>query len=241
MSQLQVIQNQEKSLLTESDVDILRKSKFKGFTDDEIAYASRFSSLVGLNPLLNQIHFVKRGGAVTAQVAIDGLRLTAQRAGGYAGSDEPLFEFPATDKEQKIPRKAVVTVYRLVEGVRCGFTGIATWDEYYSPVGGMWNKMPKTMLSKCAEAQALRKAFPAELASLYVEEEMHQADRPQKAQKIQEEIIGPKPIEAESRPVEQSPENGKPVCQNCGSDKLMVSKYHQGTHYCRDCKGTQAV
>ncbi len=126
----------------------------------------------GLDPFAKQIYFIQRGGKWSWQTSIDGYRLIADRTGDYAGSDDPIFV-----EENSKPVAATVTVYKMVGGQRCPFSATARWSEYYpgEKSGQMWHKMPYLMLGKCAEALALRKAFPAELSGLYTREEMDQA------------------------------------------------------------------
>jgi hypothetical protein len=75
--------------------------------------------------------------------------------------------------------KCKVIVYRLINNIRCAFVAVAFFKEYYpnNPKNTtMWNRMPHVMIEKCAEAKALRKAFPQELSGIYESSEMHQVD-----------------------------------------------------------------
>jgi phage recombination protein Bet len=132
-----------------------------------------------LDPFKGQMHPVARWNSDQKkmvwmyQVAIDGLRAIAARTGEYAGSDEPVFD----TEEGATPNKCTVTVWRIVQGQRVSYTGVARFKEYVQTKKGgaathMWAKMPYNQLAKCAEAQALRKGFPEETSGLYEDAEV---------------------------------------------------------------------
>ncbi len=63
------------------------------------------------------------------------------------------------------------------------FVGTARFDEFRQLKKGgalsyMWQKMPHNQLAKCAEAAALRRAFPEPLSGLYVPEELPPTEGP---------------------------------------------------------------
>lgn len=163
-----------KSPYTEQQINLIKNTVAKDATPDELKLFLYTAARTGLDPLTNQIHFVKRGGQATVQTGIDGYRAIAAQKGDLAGIEDAVYD----TETEKHPNKATVTVYRIVEGQRVPFTASARWAEY-APLGSqafMWNKMPYLMLAKCAEALALRKAFPNDLSGVYTDEEMHQAD-----------------------------------------------------------------
>lgn len=163
----------------------------------------------GLDALTKQIHAVFRWDTrlgretMSIQTGIDGMRLVAQRSGEYAGQDD--VDFAPKDESTTYPIKASCTVYRLVKGTRVGFTATARWNEYVQKdkegqPTRMWKQMPYNQLGKCAEALALRKAFPNELSGLYTDDEMAQTanpigdlPKPNKDQPI--EVVHGKPLE----------------------------------------------
>ena len=157
---------------TGEQLDLIKRTVAKETTNDELQLFLYTCRRTGLDPLAKQIYAIKRKGVMAIQTGIDGYRLIADRTGKYAGNDDPIFD------SEEVPRRAVVTVYKMVDGVRCGFTSSARWDQYYPGKGTqsfLWDKMPHLMLGKCAEALALRKAFPADLSGIYTHEEMQQA------------------------------------------------------------------
>jgi phage recombination protein Bet len=120
----------------------------------------------------------------TVWPGISELRTTAMRTGQFAGFDEAEF---GPEQEERIgdimvryPEWARCTVYRILSGMRVAFVGPKVfWLETYgrevqdaiSP-NVIWRRRPKGQLEKCAEAAALRRAFPEELGSEYAAEEI---------------------------------------------------------------------
>lgn len=138
----------------------------------------------GLSPFSKQIYLIKRGEKYTHQTSIDGFRYLAESSGQYAGNEDYKFndnksEYEVLRAGMRKPETATATVHKIVGGTLCAFTATARWDEYCPDQNSfMWKKMPFLMLGKCAEALALRKAFPGQLGGLYTNEEMEQADKP---------------------------------------------------------------
>jgi len=170
-------------------IELIKRTVCVGATNDELQMFLYTARRVGLDPLLRQIHAVKRWNAaagrevMSIQTGIDGYRLIADRSGKLAGITDA--EYDSEDKDH--PNKATVTVSKLIDGTVKEFTASARWGEFAQykkskdgnppEVNAMWAKMPYHMLGKCAEALALRKAFPFELSGLYADEEMlHEED-----------------------------------------------------------------
>lgn len=158
----------------------------------------------GLDPFAKQIYMIGRTAKekddrgqwrettkYTIQTGIDGYRLIARRAAdrshetlGYGdtvwcGPDGRWVDVWLSDDH---PAAAKVTVLR--NGQQ--FPGLALWNEYVQTKkdfksgeimpNSMWERMGAGQLAKCAEALALRKAFPQDLSGIYTTDEMGQAD-----------------------------------------------------------------
>lgn len=181
--------------LNRKQVDLIKRTVAQGASDDELRLFIQICKGANLNPFLRQAHLVPFWDSKNSVerraiiIGIDGFRAIAESTGQYAGNDDPVFEgedeieiekWGADKKLAKakltVPKKATVTVYKIVAGIRNPFTASARWSEYY-PGGkkaARWNAMPYLMLGKCAEALALRKAFPKQLSGMYEESEIQQ-------------------------------------------------------------------
>ena len=208
---------------TDQQIAALRQIGLGANTQADVEVFFHQAKRSGLDPFRREIYMItrktKNGPKATIQTGIDGFYKIADRVtratGGTWGIPETLWCGPNGQwrdvwLEETPPAAAKVTVER--NGSR--FTTVATSAEYNAG-SPMWQKMPARMIAKCAEALAIRRAFPDDLSGLYTSEEMAQADnqapapRPQ-AQPSQggsrlAQAMGQRP-QPQQQPVESQPE-----------------------------------
>lgn len=158
-------------------LDLIKATFASGTTDNEFQLFVQTCKRLKLDPFARQAFCVKRGNLAQTQVSIDGFRVVAERSGEYEGQTAAQWCGPDgvwrdvwLDKAP--PAAARVGVYR--RGHREPMYAVARHSSF-AQSSPTWTKMPDIMLAKCAEAQALRKAFPQDLSGIYSTDEMEQA------------------------------------------------------------------
>lgn len=170
---------------------ILQQSLYPGASIASIRMVLGYCKAAGLDVMQKPVHIVPMYDRVSGgmrDVVMPGIglyRTQASRSGECAGVSEPEFGDDVTSTiggaSITYPKWCKVTVQRrLPTGEIVSFTAREFWMENYAVRGGkekpvapnaMWAKRPYGQIAKCAEAQALRKAFP-EFGSQPVAEEM---------------------------------------------------------------------
>lgn len=187
---------------TKEDIALIKSQIAPEASKEQLELLLYQAKRTGLNPITRQIYAIFRNSKegnnwvkkMTIQTSIDGFRVIAERSGNYGGQSEPTF---AEDKNGNLI-SCKITVFRFRNDVHYpAATAVAYWDEYCQKdkegnLAKMWRDMPRTMLSKVAEALALRKAYPQDLSGLYTNDEMLQAEQKEKIEN-ERNNIGLKP------------------------------------------------
>src|SRR5260221_3356085 len=167
---------------------LIKKPVAHGVSDDELKLFIEVCKSKGLNPFTRQIYAIARkdgdnGKKMTIQTGIDGYRFLGASSGKYAGQLGPEWcgkngKWVDVWLESEPPMAArVAALHRDFKQPLWRVAKYASYVQAYnSKPTPLWAKMPEVMLAKCAEALALRAAFPEELSGIYTKEEMMQAD-----------------------------------------------------------------
>jgi phage recombination protein Bet len=172
-------------------IRVLQNSLYPGASIGSVQMVLGYCQAAGLDPMQKPVHLVpmwdSKSGSMRDVVmpGVNLYRTQASRTGKFAGMSEPeygpMIEENIGGVQIRYPEWCRVRVQKLLDnGSVAEFTAIEYWIENYAMKGGkeksiapnaMWTKRPRGQIAKCAEAQALRKAFP-ECGSQPTAEEM---------------------------------------------------------------------
>ncbi len=163
-------------------IAIMRRTVARQLNDDEFRLFLAIARRTRLDPLQKQIHGIPRNAkdfdgntirVLTVLIGIDGYRSIADRTGRYAPGRITEFDY---DQNGKLFAARAYVMKQTKDGSWHEVVAIAFWAEYYPKKDTfLWDQRPHGQLEKCAEALALRKAFPGRFGDSYVPEEMEQA------------------------------------------------------------------
>lgn len=179
MSNLATINGASPAVTEQEMIDVLQSSLYPGASLPSVQMVLGYCKASGLDPMQKPVHIVpmwdsKSGSMRDVVMPGIGLYRTQAARNGCAGVSEPEFGPDVTEniggQEITYPAWCRITVKRvLATGQIAEFTAKELWRENYAIKGGkqksvapnaMWTKRPYGQIAKCAEAQALRKAFP---------------------------------------------------------------------------------
>ncbi len=158
--------------LTQQQIDVVRETICEGYSDAEMGLYLYQCEKLSLDPLARETYTFRAGGKVIIGVGIDGFRKRANDTGCYMPGRPTEYEYD----DKGTLSMARVYVKKLVAGDWHEFCEDAYYGEFKGP-NPNWKNMARVMLSKCAEARALRRAFPRELGGLYAPEEQAAIER----------------------------------------------------------------
>lgn len=215
MSNIATIRQSGELQMTEQEtIKVLQSSLYPGAAIESIKMVLGYCKAAGLDPMQKPVHIVPMWDAKAGSMrdvimpGVNLYRTQAMRSGECAGITEPEFgpdiEEPIGGQRITFPQWCRVTVKRrLPTGEIVEFTAREFWKENYAVKGGkeksvapnaMWSKRPYGQIAKCAQAQALRMAFP-EIASQPTADEMEgKAMRADEIETPTFDYLDPKPL-----------------------------------------------
>jgi len=182
MKEIAKKESAEIALIDKDTYSALKNSIFPGAKDESIEMVLAYCKARKLDPLQKPVHIVpmwivdaKTKEGAMRDIVMPGIalyRIQAQRSGQYAGQSDPDFGEDVTETLGGVkityPKWCKIIVKKqMPNGQIVEFAAKEYWKENYATQkkdtdapNSMWKKRPYAQLAKCAEAQALRKAFP---------------------------------------------------------------------------------
>jgi phage recombination protein Bet len=180
----------------------LEQIGLKDASNADKAVFLHYCQRTGLDPFARQIYMIARQGKQTIQTGIDGFRIIALRSRKYRGQTPVQWcgedgEWVDVWLSKEKPSAARVGVKHA--DFDEPMYAVALWSSYVGLKGdgsltSMWSIHGPGQLAKCAEALALRKAFPNDLSGIYTHDEMESTDT------IEGSVVEEKPKMVESEP-----------------------------------------